>query len=60
MMHNRISYQLLASSKNMAMAVFETHAKKLMAVGLVTLESCKPYAKVASSIRTESCGYFLR
>ena len=32
--------------------VFETRAKKLMAVGLVTLESWKPQTKVASFNRT--------
>ena len=35
----------------------EILAKKLTAVGLVTLESYKPYAKVASSIGTR---YFVR
>ena len=34
-------------------AVFETCAKKLMAVGLVTLESWKPCTKVQVPFRTE-------
>ena len=44
--------KLQVNSGDTLWAVFETHAKKLMAVGLVTLESWNPQTKVASFIRT--------
>ena len=44
--------QTLEQVRIYVQAVFESRAKKLMAVGLVTLESWKPQTKVASFIRT--------